>query len=184
MRDHSSMDNIHRPRHIQVPHGFYFLTAHTLHDQHIFHDDQHKQILLNVLKHAIELHHATLYGYILWPNHYHILVGLTKPILPKFVNNIHAYSAKFANEVDNKVGRRVWFQYWDRYIRLEKSEIEFNKRISYILHNPVKHGWCKTFDDAITYPWSSLPQWVRGRGKDWLAEIWRLYPVKDWSEID
>ncbi len=171
----------HRPLHLQIPQSFYFLTAHTIEDQDIFYDDARKRILHNVICHAQKRFNAKIYGYILWPDHYHMIVQLEQVSLHHFVNNIHSYSAKFVNQLDNQIGRRVWYQYWDRFLRVQYSLDDFYRRVSYILHNPVKHGWCGSFEEAVTYPWSSIPLWLQKYGKDGLAECFTKYPVKDWS---
>ena len=184
------MDNIkisqtpHRSVHIEIAHAFYFLSCHTINDRDIFVDESRKQILFNTISHATKLFGAKIYGYILWPDHYHLIVQLPANTLSKFTNNVHTYSAKSVNSLDNQPGRRVWYQYWDRLLRIQYSLDDLYRHVNYIMHNPIKHGWCKTFDDAITYKWSSIPHWARKYGRDGLWECWTKYPVKDLSDYN
>ncbi|PIR75010.1 MAG: hypothetical protein CO030_02225 [Candidatus Magasanikbacteria bacterium CG_4_9_14_0_2_um_filter_42_11] len=171
----------HRPQHLSLKDSFYFLTAHTIDDIDFFDDDIKKKILYDVIVHAQTLYHAKIFGYVLWPDHYHMIVQLPNTRIDRFVNNIHSYSAKYLNELDCVPGRRVWYQYWDRFLRIQYSLDDLYRRMSYIMHNPIKHGWCDSFDTAITYPWSSMPKWVTMVGKDGLFECWTSYPVIDHS---
>ena len=172
----------HRPMHIEIPGSWYFLTARTLGGKDIFYSDKRMKILRDVIIHAQTLYKAKIYGYILWQNHYHMIVSMEKETLADFVRNIHSYSAKKVNQYDNAPGRRVWYQYWDRMLRIQYSLDDLYRRMSYIMHNPIKHGWCESFDKAITYTWSSIPGWVRLYGRDGLWECWMKYPVTDWSD--
>lgn len=172
----------HRPMHMEVPHGWYFLTARTLDGLQLFHGHERMSILNQVIGHGQRLFSAKIYGYILWSNHYHIIISLEEETLGDFVRNIHTHSARFLNKRDNTPGRRVWYQYWDRMLRIQYSLDDFYRRVNYIMHNPIKHGWCKSFDEALTYPWSSIPLWAKTYGRDGLWECWMKYPVTDWSE--
>lgn len=178
----SSQNTQHRPLHLQLEGSWYFLTAHTIHNQQIFHDEVRMQILKEVIIHAQKLFKVKIFGYILWPDHYHMIFQLNEPTLHQFINNIHTYSSRLVNKLDEKKGRQVWYQYWDRFLRIQYTLDDLYHHVSYILHNPVKHGWCKTFNDAIAYPWSSIPQWAQKHGKEGLSECWTRYPVTDWSE--
>jgi putative transposase len=174
--------NLHRPQHMTMPDSFYFLTAHTYNNGNHFSDDIRMTALYDVIAHAQQLYNAKIFGYILWPNHYHMIVQLPDVRIDRFVNNIYSYSAKVLNQIDNTPGRRVWYQYWDRFLRIQYSLDDLYRRMSYIMHNPIKHGWCTTFDEAITYRWSSIPTWGTMIGEDGLWECWTKYPVTDFSE--
>jgi len=176
--------NKHRPLHLQSQGAFYFITARTLGGEEVFYNDERKEILFKVIVRAQKLYGVKIFGYIIWSNHYHLIVKLEKNILHNFINNIHTHSARLVNKLDNKIGRRVWYQYWDRFLRINYSLDDLYYRMSYILHNPIKHRWCKNFDETINYPWSSVKQWIKWIGRDGLFELWIKYSVKDWSKSD
>ncbi|PIR03144.1 MAG: hypothetical protein COV60_01890 [Candidatus Magasanikbacteria bacterium CG11_big_fil_rev_8_21_14_0_20_43_7] len=168
--------------HIEIPGWWYFLAARTIDGKGIFSGEKKMKILQDVIAHAQRLYDAKIYGYILWSNHYHMILSFDSEDLAHFVRNIHSYSSQKASIYDATPGRRVWYQYWDRLLRIQYSLGDLYRRVSYIMHNPIKHEWCDSFDEAITYPWSSIPGWVRVYGKDGLWECWLKYPVTDWSE--
>jgi hypothetical protein len=42
--------------------------------------------------------------------------------------------------------------------------------------NPVEHGYVKRSDE---WEWSSFNWYLREKGGDWLAEVWRNYPIRN-----
>jgi hypothetical protein len=50
----------------------------------------------------------------------------------------------------------LWQQgYWDHLVRNER---DLETHLAYIHYNPAKHGYC---EDALTYPYTSLGEYVR-----------------------
>ena len=47
---------------------------------------------------------------------------------------------------------------------------------NYIHQNPVKHGFVERMSD---YKFSSIHDWVKKAGKEWLTDCLRDYPVVD-----
>lgn len=80
------------------------------------------------------------------------------------------------NLEDDSLGRKVWFRYTDRAIR---SERHYYTTLNYIHYNPVKHG-----DVDSPYNWAeSSVHWYREHhGVEWLRDLWREYPLKDYGK--
>lgn len=117
-----------------------------------------------------------LYAWIILDNHLHILIRTkTGKMLGKFINSFQGKSAIELNKMDNNLGRKVWYQYWDRCIRNEK---EFYTRINYIHHNPVKHKYVKNIEE---YEFSSYHHYREKYGEEWLTDCFMKYPIYDFT---
>lgn len=71
--------------------------------------------------------------------------------------------------------RPVWYQYTDHVIR---NEADYYRHLNYLHQNPVKHG---VVTKMSAYHWSSLHDFVKEKGKEWLVECFREYPVTDFK---
>jgi putative transposase len=59
-----------------------------------------------------------IHAWVVLPNHYHLLVGLTEfAALGRVVRGVHGSTARQWNLEDGAVGRKVWYHYSDRAIR-------------------------------------------------------------------
>jgi len=93
-------------------------------------------------------------------NHYHLVgrgAGDSK-ILSDFLKHLQADTARKLNELDQRIGREVWYNFWDTKLTFEKSYLA---RLNYVHQNPVKHGLVLL---ANQYPWCSA---------GWLNELHR-----------
>ena len=101
------------------------------------------------------------------------------PIFPKLsllFNRLHGATSRQWNLEDNQVGRKVWYKFNDRMIR---SEGHYFTTVNYIHYNPVRHGYTKRMDD---WQWSSFHWYLEEKGRDWLVEIWKKYPLKNYGD--
>jgi len=101
--------------------------------------------------------------------------------LSNFIREINKNSARTINKIDNQLGRKVWHQYWDRFIR---SEVDFYRHFNYIHHNPVKHGYVKNIDELREYKYSSYRSCWDKFGEETINDIWRNNPIADYGEYD
>ena len=60
-----------------------------------------------------------------------------------------------------------------------RSERHFYATINYIHYNPVKHGWTSRADEWVC---SSIWAYLETKGRDWLVDVWRRYPLKDYGK--
>ena len=169
----------HHPPHVYLDDTLYFLTARTVEKNKLFNTEEKKKIFYKTLKDILERYNYFLHAWTILDNHYHLLMRIaTGENLKFFVKDLHSLSAKRINELDDQIGRKVWFQYWDRCIRDEK---DFYLRFNYIHHNLVKHGYVKTQDDVLKYPFCSYEQWIKGRGVEWMSDCFEKYPILDFT---
>ncbi len=80
----------------------------------------------------------SLCGYVLMPDHWHVLIGSRSPLtISQVLHDVKKSSARKLH------GRRrteapLWqHQFWDRFVRHAK---EFNERLEYMHLNPVRKG--------------------------------------------
>ena len=92
----------------------------------------------------------------------------------KFIQRLHGLTAFQVNRYDQRQGRSVWYNYWDRYIR---DEQDYWRRFNYIHDNPVKHGYV---EKAYDWRFSSFHQNLSLFGENWMDEILKDYPV--WND--
>ena len=69
----------------------------------------------------------------------------------------------------------IWYQYADHVVRDEK---DYYRHLNYIHQNPVKHGYVKKMSD---YGFSSIHRFVKERGRDWVIDCFRKYPIVDFA---
>lgn len=164
------------PPHIYHDKALYFITARTVNRQKFFNTFEKKNAFLDCLSKAVEKFNFELSAWVLLINHYHIILktGIGNA-LGIFINNLHANSARNINNLDNKPGRQVWYQYWDRCIRSEK---DLYTRLNYIHHNPVKH---KEINKLENYQWSSYNEYINKHGIDWVNDCFKSYPIIDFT---
>jgi putative transposase len=118
---------------------------------------------------------GTVHAWVVLPNHYHLVASVDMQAYRSWVGRLHNGKATQWNREDATPGRKVWFRFSDRQIR---SERHYYASVNYIHGNPVKHGYV---EDARSWPWSSLHEYLAQFGAKTLREWWREYPVKDYG---
>jgi len=60
-----------------------------------------------------------------------------------------------------------------------KSRRHFLATLNYIHHNPVRHGYVRTWQD---WPWSSAKEFLERTGREQALAIWKEYPLMDYGK--
>ena len=109
---------------------------------------------------------SEVYAWCILPNHYHLLIN-TENItdLRKRLGRFHGRSSYYWNQQDETKGRKVWFNCFERPIRVGGH---FWASLNYIHHNPVHHGYANRWQD---WPWSSAATFLERVGRARAAEI-------------
>ncbi len=186
----------HSPPHPIQDQSFYLLTAACYeHKCHIKTEERRKQLLGLLFEQFVDSG-IELRGWVVLPNHYHLLVHLgdldedlsphyelvrSKSFSPyqqigKVLQRVHGSTSRQWNLEEQAVGRKVWYAYSDRAIR---SKRHYYVTLNYIHYNPVKHNWSGT-----PYDWScsSVHWYLEQEGRAWLRDAWVRYPVKDYGK--
>ncbi|MGA2621579.1 MAG: hypothetical protein ABSF26_28590 [Thermoguttaceae bacterium] len=167
----------HKPPHPNLLPGWYFITAATF--EHRMHFQKATELSGLELRLLEAMRQARLFcgGWVVMPNHYHLLVQTpSAATVGKTLGPVHGRSARYANRRDNMPGRQVWYKLADRKIR---SESHYWTCLHYIVFNPVKHGHAA---EVLGWPWSCAHHIVAELGMEWLADLRRDYPLRDFGK--
>jgi putative transposase len=116
-------------------------------------------------------------AWVVLPNHYHVLVRIDEmAVFSRALGKLHGRTSFEFNRQDDARGRRVWHRSQDRVMR---SESHFYTTLNYIHNNPVKHGCVAKWTE---WPFSSVHWYLETRGREWMVDVWRSYPVLNYGE--
>ncbi len=137
--------------HRLIERGTYMVTAGTYLKQPFLNTPEKLSLIRNTLFELAERYNWQLQAWAVMNNHYHFITSSpdTPESLTTLIAQLHEYSAKKLNKMDNSPGRKVWHNYWDSRITHQTS---FFSRLRYVHQNPVHHG---VTDNASCYEWCS-----------------------------
>ena len=168
---------LHKPPHLKLGPGWYLISAATYEHQHHFSEAAELTALQRRLFEACEKAAAPCAGWVVMPNHYHLLVQLQElPVLGTALGAVHGRSGRYANQRDRTAGRRVWYKYSDRKVR---SERHFWTCLHYIMINPVKHVFA---EEPFDWPWSCIHELRRQHSETWIEDVRRDYPLREFGK--
>ena len=152
-----STDWPHAPVHRFDSQGIYIVTAATLTKNHLFADPGKLTLLENCLLSLAKQYQWQLQAWAVFSNHYHFVARSANDSasLKRFLKHLHADSARELNRTDGKLGRPVWFNFWDTKLTYERSYLA---RLNYVHQNPVRHGLVAK---ANQYRWCSAAWFER-----------------------
>ena len=101
-----------------------------------------------------------LHGYVLMPNHWHVLIAVEHPLtISRAVQDIKWIAARRVGR-DRGVSGSFWqHQFWDRFVRNGK---EFGERLAYMHLNPVRKTLVERPED---WAWSSYNNFSLDRAR-------------------
>ena len=125
----------------------------------LFRQEELAQLLLDLYVSQRDQSAIALHGYVIMPDHYHVLVTLrAAESISGLVRGIHSLFARACRE---RTGLRgpVWQRrFYDHAIR---DEEDWRTKLAYTHENPVRAGLVKAPTD---YAWSSARFWETGSG--------------------
>jgi putative transposase len=160
----------------------YFYTNTIHHFQNLLANDDCKMIIVQSWQYLINKGLATIYGYVIMPNHIHLIWNMrqmngketvagsfTKYTAHAFQKYLLQTNPTLLQQYQSNKSDRL-FQFWKRdplAIPMSSEEIMIDK-LNYIHHNPVKEKWalCKYPED---YLWSSAKFYQDGI--DWFGIV-------------
>jgi putative transposase len=163
----------HAPPHPHREARWYLLSAGNSEHRPIMRPSERRDELESGLLGAFSSAHAEIGGWVVLPNHYHILFGLSSlDVASHLLKLLHGSTSRTWNIADGLTGRRrVWYKFSDRGIRGERH---YWRALNYIHYNPVKHGYV---EDPYEWDWSSVHVYYETKGRDWLRATWGEFPV-------
>jgi putative transposase len=147
----------HAPTHWLIERGTYIVTCGTYRKQHFLNVPEKLTLVRNLLLELAQRHNWKLQAWAVLSNHYHFVAASPDhpSTLTKMLSTLHTLSARDLNSMDDKPGRRIWYNYYDTRITYEKSWLA---RLKYVHHNPVHHG---VVQNAELYEWCSAAWFAR-----------------------
>lgn len=167
----------HSPPHLRAPAGYRLVTGACFEHRKLLTTDKRLAWFEAQLLEAIHELDATCAGWCVLPNHYHVLLTVTNVTrLAHILGQLHGRTSYTMNQEDGTAGRKVWYRCHDRVMR---SERHLCASLNYIHHNPVKHGYVAKWQD---WPYSSALWYLECKGRDWLVDLWRAYPLLNYGD--
>ncbi len=144
----------------------HFVTFSVDRRRRLLNHDHPKRILLGVLGEELELHHASLIGFVIMPDHVHALVWF--PETGKLSGFMHGWKRKSSFHIRNwydaeapnyglKTGatERFWTPKYHSFEIYEMAKLE--EKLNYMHENPVRRGLVQRTTD---WKWSSARWYV------------------------
>ncbi|MFC1601351.1 transposase [Candidatus Sumerlaeota bacterium] len=141
----------HRPTHVFLPNTMYFVTAGTMNKAPFFDQPARRELLQDALHEVAVAYDWRLEAWAVFANHYHF-IGLSPDrgrTLKRMIQRLHSQTSREVNRLDERRGRKVWFQYRDTCLTYENS---YFARLNYVNENAVKHDMAAV---AHAYPYCS-----------------------------
>jgi len=131
--------------------GAYIVTAATYRKEHLFEGHARLKLLEDNLLGLLSERHFNVQAWAVFPNHYHVVLVAEDNVLDlrSAIRDLHSATARQLNAEDDRLGRKVWFQYWDTHLTSQQS---YFARLKYVHTNAVKHGLVSVARD---YPYCS-----------------------------
>ena len=167
----------HEPPHFHNIKGWFLITAATYEHKRYFQTDEEQAWLLSELRKELQVANISISGWVVLPNHYHLLVKCQPlSVISQPLRRVHARTARELNRREGISGRKVWYRFSDRQIR---SERHYYTTLNYIHYNPTKHNYVQNPKD---WTYSSLHWYEKHFGIEWLRDLWRTHPVRDYGK--
>jgi len=169
---------LHAPPHPYRQAGYYLITAANFEHQPIMAAPTRRTDFETRLLEALAVIQVDVVGWVILPNHYHMLVGVEAlDAVSATLQQLHGTTSREWNLADGLTGqRRVWYKFADRMIR---DEAHYYRALNYIHYNPVKHGYAT---DPYEWPWSSVHNYFETQGREWLRKMWKAYPPDNFGK--
>jgi putative transposase len=157
-------DGLRRLHHSEQAH---FLTFSCYHRFPLFAQMHMEDVFLLALEQTRKRFAMCVYGYVVMPEHVHLLVS--EPVgeaLAKFMQILKTKAALRARKLGQRTAGELPFwqaRYFDHNVRNHEG---FVTQLRYIHRNPVKRGLCLQPED---WTWSSFRAWALG--EDGLVEV-------------
>ncbi|NLF07675.1 MAG: transposase [Pirellulaceae bacterium] len=167
----------HGPPHLNTPGEYRIVTGSCFEHRPILSTLERLQWFEGELLSAMKSLNTPCAAWVVLPNHYHVLVSIADmKTFSRGMGMLHGKTSFEMNGNDGTRGRRVWYRCMDRCMR---SEAHYYTTLNYIHNNPIKHGYARKWTD---WPYSSIHWYLSTKGREWLLDAWRSYPVLNYGD--
>lgn len=157
---------------------YYIISAACYEHKHIAGNSPNRLMQLEeTVRKICERYSSEIGAWCVLPNHYHVLVRTDQMKgLRTQIGRMHGRLSRQWNLEDDSVGRKVWFNCIERFLRNERH---YWATVNYIHQNPIKHGFVDKWEK---WPFSSAAQYLDEIGRDKAIQIWKKYPILDYGK--
>jgi putative transposase len=134
-----------------LPERCYFVTTVVKGRQRLLEDRTVCSMILEDLQFYRIKHGFLLHGYVIMPDHLHILMSVQRDATISQI--MHDFKSHTAQVINRTLGRTGVFWQKGFYDHIIRDERDFKKRIDYMHKNPLMSGLVKEMPD---YPFSSF----------------------------
>ena len=155
---------------LALPGHTYFLTCCLHQRRRLLADPALAELLLALYARQRACGAILLHGYVVMPDHYHVLLTLRGDA--SITDVVRAVHSLFGRECRERVALRdrVWQRrYYDHVVR---NESDLRTKLLYMHDNPVRAG---LVEEPMTYRWSSYRFWETGEGPV-ECDPWTFFP--------
>jgi len=132
----------------------HFVTFSCYHRLPYLDNDQARTVFLETLERLRARHRFHVFGYVLMPEHVHLL--LSEPPKPPLGIVLRALKTETSKKLKADRPRFWQLNYYDFNVF---SQAKFTEKLRYIHRNPVERGLVENPED---WPWSSYRHWLSG----------------------
>jgi len=157
--------------------NLFFFTATCLNWKHLIHQDSTKLFLINSLNYYTEKSICRIYGFVIMPNHIHLIIAINNEQRNYFQHSYLKFTAQtiigewrnnksiLLNSIKSTQADRK-FQFWERNPKWKSIQTDesFWKTLRYIHDNPTQEHW-KLVENAEDYMMSSAKCYLKGNSE-------------------
>ena len=143
-----------RLKRYQTEGHYHFLTFSCYRRLPYLNNDHSRITFLNTLEHLRQRHRFFLFGYVLMPEHVHLL--LTEPKIHSLSTTISVLKGETSKLLKGTRPKFWQSRYYDFNVFTQPKFVE---KLRYIHRNPVERGLVEKPED---WPWSSFRHWLTG----------------------
>ncbi len=160
----------HAPVHRLDADGVYMVTGATLEKARLFESPDKLTLLETSLLSLAKQYNWQLEAWAVFANHYHFVARSLSEAgkLQTLLSHLHTETARELNQMDDRRGRKVWFNFWDTKLTYQRSYLA---RLNYVHQNAVKHGLVRV---ANQYRWCSAAWLERTAAASIVKTIYRF----------
>ncbi len=145
------------PKFLKIENATYFITCSIVNKIDIFVYKDFFQIIINSLKFCREKKGLKIFGYVIMPNHLHLIVNAFKNIegiirdfkhftANQIIQKLKEYKRQYILNLLHLAGKQKYnqnYQVWEHknYPEIIETEKFFIEKLRYIHDNPVKRGF-------------------------------------------
>ncbi|MEW5784739.1 MAG: transposase [Bacillota bacterium] len=146
-----------RPLRIEYPGAFYHITSRGNERKKIFNDDYDRIKFLEILQKQSVKFGTWVHGYVLMPNHYHLIIETPNANLSAKMHGLNCSYSIYYNRRHSRIGHFLQ----GRYLSIIVDRDSYLMTVSRYLHlNPVR---AKLVADPLRYHWSSYSGFIDSR---------------------